>query len=344
MSDKLPVEHKKTFVYIGKKYFFCSGKCSINPKPYNLIFTICTLTYDLVHTFYYINKFLHDIKITILFTSLSILQIMLALLTALIDPGSLLPSKPEKANDMFATINGKDYSLILCKTCHILKDLRTYHCDDCGLCTIRHDHHCPWLSTCVGLNNHKYFLSFIFINTIFFGFTTCLYTYFTLPINDLKLSLIDLFFVSFLIVSNSGGLAFNVILIYYHTYYICTGQTTRERKKRTRLNQKENPFELPSCFGNLKEFCCYPMRYRNRMNFNDVATKYLYNTLLICDYLSGNFVVTEDKKKISKTLIDKGLSYPSYLLEMANLQPFKLDDDTSDDNSEKLTQSESIVK
>ena len=73
---------------------------------------------------------------------------------------------------MIVTINGQDYFLNFCRTCLNAKDLRVYHCDDCGLCILRHDHHCPWLSTCVSLNNHRHFIIFLIINLIYFIYNT----------------------------------------------------------------------------------------------------------------------------------------------------------------------------
>merc|ERR1712086_371628 len=38
---------------------------------------------------------------------------------------------------------------------------RAFHCDDCGVCIEVHDHHCPWVGTCVGYRNAKYFAMFL---------------------------------------------------------------------------------------------------------------------------------------------------------------------------------------
>ncbi|EPY54155.1 palmitoyltransferase [Schizosaccharomyces cryophilus OY26] len=45
-----------------------------------------------------------------------------------------------------------------CLRCLHPKPNRSFHCIACDRCVYRYDHHCPWISNCVGLKNHKVFL------------------------------------------------------------------------------------------------------------------------------------------------------------------------------------------
>lgn len=51
--------------------------------------------------------------------------------------------------------------LSYCSTCQILRPPRSFHCRICDVCIEVHDHHCPYVGTCVAKRNMRYFVGFL---------------------------------------------------------------------------------------------------------------------------------------------------------------------------------------
>ncbi|KAL7686733.1 putative cyclase-associated protein CAP/septum formation inhibitor MinC [Plasmopara halstedii] len=56
--------------------------------------------------------------------------------------------------------------LHFCNECHVFQPLRTKHCKDCARCTRQYDHHCDCVGTCVGENNRRIFLLYLFLQIV----------------------------------------------------------------------------------------------------------------------------------------------------------------------------------
>ncbi|KAL6517555.1 hypothetical protein OROMI_033256 [Orobanche minor] len=54
----------------------------------------------------------------------------------------------------------------LCPTCKIIRPVRSKHCAVCKRCVEQFDHHCPWISNCVGKRNRWDFVVFILMGTL----------------------------------------------------------------------------------------------------------------------------------------------------------------------------------
>ncbi|NWX11508.1 ZDH23 Palmitoyltransferase, partial [Aegotheles bennettii] len=69
---------------------------------------------------------------------------------------------------------GKDW----CARCQLVRPARAGHCRLCGRCVRRLDHHCVWINSCVGEQNHQAFILALssFMLTSVYGITLTLHT------------------------------------------------------------------------------------------------------------------------------------------------------------------------
>jgi hypothetical protein len=48
-----------------------------------------------------------------------------------------------------------------CRKCKLQMVKNMHHCHSCDVCVRDYDHHCPWVSKCIGGSNLKHFYFFV---------------------------------------------------------------------------------------------------------------------------------------------------------------------------------------
>ncbi|EGC34349.1 hypothetical protein DICPUDRAFT_35158 [Dictyostelium purpureum] len=123
-----------------------------------------------------------------------------------------------------------------CKKCSKPKPPRTHHCSVCNRCILKMDHHCPWISGCVGYYNYRYFylfLAYLWVSVIyvmihaaplFFGYSLYTTRYSQLDRILVIVSSIGSF-VTFIAIGCFGG---------FHTIMIAKNETSIENLDRSK--------------------------------------------------------------------------------------------------------------
>ena len=133
-----------------------------------------------------------------------------------------------------------------CNTCFIYRPPRSTHCYDCNTCVERFDHHCPWLGTCVGKGNYKYFFIYLLSQTLHatFAFGQAIYVI-TIALPDsvaiLVFNIVLGTFVYNLVIYLFLAMAFLYVLLVFHSFLTLNNVTTNEFCKETYKTLSGNP-------------------------------------------------------------------------------------------------------
>lgn len=132
------------------------------------------------------------------------------------------------------------YRVKYCPTCSLYRPPRASHCSDCDVCIEKFDHHCPWLGTCIGLRNYKYFIFYIVSTSCLSG--VCLRGCFSVlmryidvnsdtdkgPFTLLLEAMGEHMFVTITSLFIAAAFLFTVSLSMFHFYLILNNTTTHD--------------------------------------------------------------------------------------------------------------------
>lgn len=196
--------------------------------------------------------------------------------TALIDPG-VIPRPGVHDVDavpktLIEIINGVEVERRWCYACQHHRPPRAKHCHVCDVCVAVFDHHCPWVTNCIGVRNRRWFVVFVTATAACLALAAagCLSEFFValrverLPSRSLSDALVAaminrsvlvalLMFTTWVFFPVAG-------LSLFHFYLNCRNLTTAEYLREPFASDflMDNPYDL-GVRKNLKLFWCMPL-------------------------------------------------------------------------------------
>mmetsp|Transcript_1891 Transcript_1891/g.4175 ORF Transcript_1891/g.4175 Transcript_1891/m.4175 type:complete len:296 (-) Transcript_1891:1137-2024(-) len=232
----------------GTSRIYCKGSLVKGPKAQWIVVTcvmiagppisfLATIAHELAEE-------LDSLSLTALCLLLTVFNLIATVKVATSNPGFLPRStsiyKSESVGYIIP-IRGTCMKLKYCRTCHIIRPPRATHCSECDMCVERFDHHCPWLSNCIGAKNYVYFCIFLYSSTALTAtvlISCILYICLESQSRSLREVLADhpeslvILCIELIVLLFVGGLNG------FHLYLWLTNQTTNEKLKG-------NQIELP---------------------------------------------------------------------------------------------------
>ncbi|KAI0230078.1 Protein S-acyltransferase 10 [Lamellibrachia satsuma] len=207
------------------------------------------------------------------FIGLFTFSLLMYYVTCFIDPGYVRTSHHRRneiiyGNEDSADMDNSDLPhtrvhLRFCGFCGLNQPLRARHCEDCGRCIHKFDHHCPWLDTCIGERNHRFFYLFLLSETALTFWTIVIaikaldpLVYKADPVVWAKLNVVLLSVIGFV----ACCFAATCTLTIMHTYVMVFNVTTWEFVSRHRITYLKNlpnnlnPFHEGYIFNFLRFF------------------------------------------------------------------------------------------
>lgn len=216
---------KSSSFKVGSHRIILDGRYTVGPQFQYAALMLCVVL--LCEFCVFESVVSGSIILSLIFLSISIAEIVLLLKTAMLEPGIVPPGQQSDAStnapSLATIVNGVNIERKFCYTCNVYRPPRGKHCVMCGCCVDRHDHHCKFLSNCIGLRNYRSFVFFI-LNT----WVMALFTLLLLLLTDTQSSPGKWWL---LLIVSVVALGASSNLLNYHGRLILAGTTSYEDYK-----------------------------------------------------------------------------------------------------------------
>ena len=122
-------------------------------------------------------------------------------------------------------------------SCKFLRPIRSKHCYVCDRCVPRFDHHCPLIEQCVGAKNYRQFYALCWAQWFVSGWSLLIAISCLFYTNQSERSYLAWFWRIGLFLWMFFQTMMATSLVTFHTYLVCTQQTTFEFLRPNKLKQ-----------------------------------------------------------------------------------------------------------
>ena len=334
----------------GNNSFFCDGRIMVGSDFNFFLFTNFLFITPSALFFVFV---IPDMDFSILFGVLMLLIFLYCVISlwtcALTEPGII----PRNLADISPTLPPGEstgiYGYKMCDTCNIYRPPRSKHCASCDNCVELFDHHCPWVGSCVGKRNYRYFLHFVTSLSIFTiaAFSISLYTLIKVAKESDRIDSDDTWLMKVILsityVPFPAAIAiFSLLallsiqsLCSYHLFLVWRGQTTNEHIRGV-YRGRENIHDKGCCL-NLHAICCTPHPPSLLLNQADEvsSSEYIHRAI----HISHIFEERSVKESVGNPSIDSSFYSQSFDSRLIQSRP-QSDGKTlysSSDNSDRNT-------
>ncbi|KAL6654153.1 hypothetical protein ACP70R_007618 [Stipagrostis hirtigluma subsp. patula] len=318
-SSAAVATHRLYQVWRGKNRFLCGGRLIFGPDASSIVLTVALIMTPLALFVAFVSFPLAELigkplgpAVPATAMAVGVFDVLVLVLTSGRDPG-IIPrnSRPPDPDDVASVdssaspaagaggggwslpptrdvyVNGVVVKVKYCHTCMLYRPPRCSHCSVCNNCVERFDHHCPWVGQCIGKRNYRFFFMFISSTTFL-----CLYVFGLCWVNLLLMTRrYNCSFARAVADSPVSG----ILIVYcfvtawfvggltaFHSYLVCTNQTTYENF-RYRYERKTNPFNR-GVAANLAEIFLSPIPpsrndFRAKVTLDPAAAAAFYYSL-----------------------------------------------------------------
>lgn len=172
-----------------------------------------------------------------------------------------IPEEYRNVISLPCSTSKKGVQVRYCLTCRSWRMPRTFHCSKCDQCISIHDHHCVWITNCVGERNYAYFFAFL-VFAVFSSTYLIVLEYVRLFYNDdVDTTLSNTPVTLLILIMAHITILYPLLLLILHVSLIAKGQTTREYLRTWKIHRYDNPFSMGNILKNSVYALCKPRGY-----------------------------------------------------------------------------------